>query len=175
MNHLVVYASGKGTDERRAQIDSIIYRLSCQSTYFKEQQRKDAATDARIAKMKETVSKSPPLPQSSRLEIDELVTKYRSTRRKRSSHVVVDMDAFYFSCHLADQKERGNTDCLIEYPKGSGKMRKLVDVPAAVGGGGERISFVSEVKLDLCSKAALTHCHTVRFIHCVDSCRSHFY
>ncbi|GMH53123.1 hypothetical protein TrST_g1685 [Triparma strigata] len=135
MNHLVVYASGKGTDSNRAKIDSIIYRLSCNSTYFKEQQRKDALTDSRISKMIDKVRSSPPLPPSTKSSIEATTARLRSTRRTRSLHVVVDMDAFYFSCHCANMKEKGNYECLVKYPKNSNKMRKITDVPAAVGGG----------------------------------------
>ena len=135
MNHLVVYASGKGTDSNRAKIDSIIYRLSCNSTYFKEQQRKDALTDSRISKMIDKVRSSPPLPPSTKSSIEATTARLRSTRRTRSLHVVVDMDAFYFSCHCANMKEKGNHECLVRYPKNSNETRKITDVPAAVGGG----------------------------------------
>ncbi|GMH78379.1 hypothetical protein TrLO_g10259 [Triparma laevis f. longispina] len=135
MNHLVVYASGKSTDAHRAKIDEIILRLSCNSTYFKEQVRKDNATNSRILKLTEMVKLSPLLSRSVLTSIDEKVTTLRSTRRPHSYHVVVDMDAFYFSCHVADMKTRGNLDCLVSYPKGSKILRKIQEIPAAVGGG----------------------------------------
>ena len=155
MNHLVVYASGKGTkesDQRRSQIDAIIYRLSKHSTYYTEQLRKDALIETKIHTLKAKLQAvpgeegTPPalfrlVSSADQVRIDQRLDHYRVRRRQSSAHVVVDMDAFYFACHVAEQHERGNSDCFVEYPKHSGQQRKLHEIPAAVGGGGTLLTL----------------------------------
>ena len=157
LNHLVVYASGKGTkesDQRRSQIDAIIYRLSKHSTYYTEQLRKDALIETKIHTLKAKLQAvpgeegTPPalfrlVSSADQVRIDQRLDHYRVRRRQSSAHVVVDMDAFYFACHVAEHHERGNPECYVEYPTQSGQQRKLHEIPAAVGGGGTLCVVVS--------------------------------
>mmetsp|Transcript_23338 Transcript_23338/g.67289 ORF Transcript_23338/g.67289 Transcript_23338/m.67289 type:complete len:678 (+) Transcript_23338:108-2141(+) len=120
---LIVSATDKAGMEGidRTKIDAIILRESGNSNFMKQQRKRDAAVDERIAKMKKRLDEhmqnagSHAWEESERRmqpEIDRLVKK----RKRLSTCVVVDMDAFYMSCELLSRPD-------------------LNDKPAVVGGG----------------------------------------
>lgn len=109
----------EGIDRQR--IDAIILRESGNSSYMRQQRRRDERVDARIANLRQRLASSragdhkgwsKEMHAALRAEIPAIL----ATRPTRSAHVVVDMDMFYMACELLSKPE-------------------LADRPACVGSG----------------------------------------
>lgn len=124
---LVVAAADKAGMEGidRTQIDAIILRESGDSSFMKQQRKRDAVVNDRIAGMKRKLSERNDAMLDHgggswkigiERELEPEVERLLRSRRSMSTNVVVDMDAFYMNCELLTRPD-------------------LADVPACVGRG----------------------------------------
>jgi len=101
----------------RAKIDAIILRESGNSNFMKQQRKRDAAVDERIAKMKKGLDEHLKVgphtwaeaERGMQPEIDQLMKK----RKRLSTCVVVDMDAFYMSCELLSRPDLNDKPAVV--------------------------------------------------------------
>ena len=118
---LVIAAADKagmqGIDRER--IDSIILRESGNSLFMQQQKKRDQQVNVRIEQLFQRVQeedrKLPNWRTKMQKIVDQEIPNILAKRPIRSTCVVVDMDMFYFACHLLTQPE-------------------LTDKPACVGG-----------------------------------------
>lgn len=121
---LIVSATDKAGMEGidRTKIDAIILRESGNSNFMKQQRKRDAAVDERIAKMKKRLDDhmqqngGPQAWEDAERRMQPEIDRLMKKRKRLSTCVVVDMDAFYMSCELLSRPD-------------------LNDKPAVVGGG----------------------------------------
>ncbi len=129
---LLVYGTGKNDSSLqtfpREKIDGIILKCSEGSDYFKRQKALDDKTNASIQSMKKRIDMAAKPAASHMRKIDSITGNYTTTRRSTSTAVVIDMDAFYFSCELT----RGPQPRYVSY---NNRSVLLSEIPCVVGHG----------------------------------------
>ena len=118
---LIVSASDKAGMEGidRAKIDAIILRESADSNYMKQQRKRDTAVNERIQKMKKRLaerngsSDGDTWREAEERTLQPEINRLLSTRRRLSTCVVVDMDAFYMSCELLSRPDLQNVPACV--------------------------------------------------------------
>ena len=123
---LLISASDKagmaGIDRER--INRIMLRESGNSSFMQRQRKLDENSTHKVEDMKRRLEEKDSASSSSNNDwrralekstIDPILNNYRSQRSPISTCVVIDMDAYFFSCHLLSQPH-------------------LADIPACVGG-----------------------------------------
>ena len=115
---LIVSAADKAGMEGidRAKIDAIILRESGNSNFIKQQRKRDAAVDERIAKMKRRLDEHKAGPHSwaeAERRMDPEIERLMKRRKRLSTCVVVDMDAFYMSCELLSRPDLNDKPAVV--------------------------------------------------------------
>ena len=118
---LIVSAADKAGMEGidRARIDEIILRESADSNYMKQQRKRDAAVNERIERMKKRLadrdgsSDGKTWRETEERRLQPEINRLMSTRRRLSTSVVVDMDAFYMSCELLSRPDLQNVPACV--------------------------------------------------------------
>mmetsp|Transcript_25625 Transcript_25625/g.56086 ORF Transcript_25625/g.56086 Transcript_25625/m.56086 type:complete len:719 (-) Transcript_25625:12-2168(-) len=119
---LIVSAADKAGMEGidRARIDEIILRESADSNYMKQQRKRDAAVNERIERMKKRLaerdgsrSDGKTWREAEERRLQPEINRLMITRRRLSTCVVVDMDAFYMSCELLTRPDLQNVPACV--------------------------------------------------------------
>lgn len=115
---LIVSAADKAGMEGidRAKIDAIILRESGNSNFMKQQRKRDAAVDERIAKMKRRLDEhkvGPHMWVEEERRVEPEIERLMKKRKRLSTCVVVDMDAFYMSCELLSRPDLNDKPAVV--------------------------------------------------------------
>ena len=115
---LIVSAADKAGMEGidRAKIDAIILRESGNSNFMKQQRKRDAAVDERIAKMKRRLDEHKVGPHTwaeAERRMEPEIERLTKKRKRLSTCVVVDMDAFYMSCELLSRPDLNDKPAVV--------------------------------------------------------------
>ncbi|KAL7528374.1 hypothetical protein ACHAXR_002412 [Thalassiosira sp. AJA248-18] len=118
---LLISASDKagmaGIDRER--INTIMLRDSGNSTFMQRQRKMDENSNRKIEEMKQRLeckdnaSTNDWRRDVKKSTIDPILQNYRIKRRPTSTFVVVDMDAFFFSCHALDRPQLNNVPACV--------------------------------------------------------------
>eukprot|EP00208_Stichococcus_sp_RCC1054_P006025 CAMPEP_0206147638 /NCGR_PEP_ID=MMETSP1473-20131121/34031_1 /ASSEMBLY_ACC=CAM_ASM_001109 /TAXON_ID=1461547 /ORGANISM="Stichococcus sp, Strain RCC1054" /LENGTH=946 /DNA_ID=CAMNT_0053544649 /DNA_START=259 /DNA_END=3099 /DNA_ORIENTATION=+ len=98
--HHTVFTNAKagmdGVD--RDHVQRVVYEMSKDSAHFRNEQRKQAQTDGKIARLRERAARLSPAELASHLRAaDAAVAQAAATRDLTATWLVVDMDAFFAS------------------------------------------------------------------------------
>lgn len=115
---LIVSAADKAGMEGvdRAKIDAIILRESGNSNFMKQQRKRDAAVDERIAKMRRRLDEHKVGPHAwaeAERRMEPEIERLMKKRKRLSTCVVVDMDAFYMSCELLSRPDLNDKPAVV--------------------------------------------------------------
>ena len=115
---LIVSAADKAGMEGvdRAKIDAIILRESGNSNFMKQQRKRDAAVDERIAKMQRRLDEHKVGPHTwaeAERRMEPEIERLTKKRKRLSTCVVVDMDAFYMSCELLSRPDLNDKPAVV--------------------------------------------------------------
>lgn len=115
---LIVSAADKAGMEGidRAKIDAIILRESGNSNFMKQRRKRDAAVDERIAKMKRRLDEHNVGPHAwaeAERRMEPEIERLMKKRKRLSTCVVVDMDAFYMSCELLSRPDLNDKPAVV--------------------------------------------------------------
>ena len=115
---LIVSAADKAGMEGidRSKIDAIILRESGNSNFMKQQRKRDAAVDERIAKMKRRLDEHKGGPHTwaeAERRMEPEIERLMKRRKRLSTCVVVDMDAFYMSCELLSRPDLNDRPAVV--------------------------------------------------------------
>ncbi|GFH08646.1 UmuC domain-containing protein [Haematococcus lacustris] len=94
-------AGMEGVD--KAHVQRVVYEMSKDSAHFKNEQRKQAQTELKIARMKEKAAQlTPQALEASGRAMDLKVAELESGRDLSRTWLVVDMDAFFAAVEERD-------------------------------------------------------------------------